>query len=88
MRREVDSGDELWCGRVDRMAHDLPFIVEIQSWMYHASLIDVTADAKRISALRSAGFVVAEIKDSTVWTRPREVVSTVREGRLAASGVA
>jgi hypothetical protein len=89
LRQLIDArGDELWCGRVDRRAPDVPFIVEIQSWMYHPSLIDRAADHHRIAALRAGGFVVTEIKDSTVWQHPSEVVRAVRDGRRAAAKIA
>jgi hypothetical protein len=76
MRREVDSGDERWTGRVDRRADDMPLIIEIQSETYHTSLVDAAADAGRVAQLRADGFEVVEVTDTMVWQRPNEVASS------------
>jgi very-short-patch-repair endonuclease len=73
MRRQVDSGSEEWCGRVDFRDERLPLIVEVQSERYHAALVDRAADAARRARLEGAGFVVAEVWDTDVWHRPRLV---------------
>lgn len=81
LRRQVDSGDdEYWTGRVDFRHATLPLIVEIQSEAYHSSLVDTAADATRMETLRAGGFVVVEIADTTVWTRPDAVVAALRDG--------
>lgn len=73
MRRQVDSGGELWVGRVDFRHATLPLIVEIQSAAYHSALLDRQADRRRREALEAAGFVVVELTDEQVWSRPWEV---------------
>lgn len=78
MRRQVDSGADVWTGRVDFRHESLPVIVEVQSEMYHAALSDRLADQCRITALRTAGFTVVEVWDNTVWSRPAELVMSVR----------
>ena len=73
LRRQVDSGGELWVGRVDFRHPTLPLIVEIQSEMYHSALLDREADRRRLDALADAGFVVVELTDEQVWSRPWEI---------------
>ena len=73
MRRQVDSGGELWVGRVDFRHVRLPLIVEIQSEAHHSALLDREADRRRREALETAGFVVVELTDEQIWTRPWEV---------------
>lgn len=81
MRRQVNLGDGLrWIGRVDFVATDLPFVVEVQSERFHTSLIDRQLDADRLAALRRAGFVVVELTDAQVWLDRPTVVATIRAG--------
>jgi hypothetical protein len=84
LRRQVDSGGDRWIGRVDFRDPVLPFILEVQSERFHASLIDQQLDGRRLSSLRAGGFVVAEVTDTDVWQRPHVVVAAVQEGRAAA----
>ena len=77
LRRQVDSGGELWVGRVDFRHPTLPLIVEIQSEMYHSALLDRDADRRRREALEAAGFVVVELTDEQVWSRPWEIGPTL-----------
>jgi very-short-patch-repair endonuclease len=89
MRRQVDSGDDRWVGRVDFRADAVPLIVEVQSETYHSSLTDQEDDEARLAALRAAGFVVAEVTDWQVWHRPSEVIDAVRSAlrELSPAGV-
>lgn len=88
LRAQVDSGGEAWTGRVDFRHAVVRFILEVQSERYHGALVDREADRRRIAQLRADGFVVAEVTDSQVWTRPWEVVETVRSGLGAATRLA
>lgn len=88
LRPQVDSGGGHWTGRVDFRHAEVPFVLEVQSERYHRALIDAEADARRLAALRADGFVVAEVTDVDVWTRPRHVVETVRAGIQAARRLA
>lgn len=83
MRRQVDSGADLWVGRVDFRDPRLPLIVEIQSERYHTALTDTRADEVRSAALRDAGFEVIEITEHQVWHRPDEVVRLIEDARRA-----
>lgn len=78
MRRQVDSGGTGWSGRVDFRHEGLPVILEVQSEMYHAALSDRLADQLRIAKLTDAGFTVVEVWDDAVWSRPSELVASVR----------
>lgn len=79
--RQVDVGDERWCGRVDFRDQALPLIVEVDSERYHRALTDVQADRHRQQRIESAGFTVLRITDQQVWHRPGEVVNEVRRAR-------
>ena len=58
---------------------ELPLIVEIQSERFHTSLVARADDVRRIERLRRAGFVVLEISDADVWTRPEAAVAPIAE---------
>ena len=82
LRRQVDVGsDESWIGRVDFADPELPFLLEVQSERFHASLLDRQADADRRARLEAAGFVVVRVSETDVWHYPDEVVEQVRAGR-------
>ena len=70
MRRQVDSGEELWTGRVDFRHVELPVILEVQSEKYHRSLSSTADDAARHIKLERDGFTYTEIWDTDVWARP------------------
>lgn len=88
LRPQIDSGAETWTGRVDFRHQHVRFILEVQSERYHGALVDQEADRRRIAQLRADGFVVAEVTDIQVWTRPWEVVEIVRSGLGAAARLA
>jgi very-short-patch-repair endonuclease len=77
-RRQVDLGGDHWDGRVDLVADRAPVIVEVQSERFHTALLDRESDAIRRAHLESDGYVVVEVTDVEVWTRPNEVRSRVR----------
>jgi very-short-patch-repair endonuclease len=81
MRRQVDSGGDEWCGRVDFRDQVLPLIVEIQSERYHTALVDKATDAARRAKLEAAGFIVVEVWDTDVWHRPQLVNERVAAER-------
>jgi very-short-patch-repair endonuclease len=78
LRRQVDSGNEDWSGRVDFRHESLPLVVEVQSELHHTALSNRDDDAARRLRLEAAGFTVVEVWDDAVWTRPNEVVASVR----------
>jgi very-short-patch-repair endonuclease len=89
-RRQVDLGDDEWCGRVDYLHPVLPLVAEIQSERYHAALVDRAADARRRARLEAAGLEVVEVWDTDVFHRPqhvRDVIATA-ERRLRGAAAA
>ncbi|UDY37948.1 type IV toxin-antitoxin system AbiEi family antitoxin domain-containing protein [Dermatobacter hominis] len=81
VERQVDVGcDHAWTGRVDLRVVGLPVVVEVQSNMYHASLINRQADAARRSALEAAGFVWVELWEDDVWGHPWVLAPKVQAG--------
>lgn len=81
MRRQVDLGDERWCGRVDFMAPDLPLVLEVDSETYHAALSSQADDTARQARLEAAGFLVVRATDDETWHRPSVIVERVRAAR-------
>jgi very-short-patch-repair endonuclease len=81
MRRQVDSGDGQWVGRVDFRDRELPLVAEINSEKHHTSLVDRAADAARTAALEAAGFTVLVFWDTQVWHDPDTVAAQVAAAR-------
>ena len=84
MRRQIDSGGEQWSGRVDFRDQELPFVLEVMSEAFHAALSYERDDKVRREKLEADGFVVKEIWDTDVWTRPDLVVKIIELGRREA----
>lgn len=84
LRRQVDSGGEVWTGRVDFRDREVPLVVEVQCERWHSALVDVAADAARRERLEADGFVVVEVWDHDVWHDPASVIAAVRVGRADA----
>jgi hypothetical protein len=79
---QIDLGDEVsWIGRVDSRCADMPLAIEIQSDRYHVAPLDVEADARRIAALRAAGFEVLPLTEHEVWHDQAQVLRKWREAR-------
>ena len=83
-RRQVDSGGEMWAGRVDFRHEFHPVIVEVQSQRYHGSLSSEQDDKIRRAKLEAAGFIVAEVWDNDLWYAPDEARRIVQAAVLAA----
>jgi very-short-patch-repair endonuclease len=88
LRRQVDSGGDLWVGRVDFRDPDHPLVVEVQSERYHSALVDTRHDERRLAALRAAGFEVVEVTDWELFHRPDEVVARIRAARRGLMAIA
>jgi len=83
--RQVDVGDEHeWIGRVDMLDRALQFILEIDSELYHGSILERRLDEERTGRLEVAGFLVRRVREFDVWHHPLRVVEIVRDGRRAA----
>ena len=72
--RQQDVGGQDWIGRVDFLDRDNRLVVEVDSDLYHSSLLDEAADAARDAALADAGYSVLRINEHELWHRPDEVV--------------
>ena len=72
--RQRDVGGTDWIGRVDFLDPATRRILEIDSELYHLSLLDEAADASRDAALKDAGYTVVRIEEHDVWHCPDEVV--------------
>jgi len=78
-RRQIDSGGELWAGRVDFRHRVHPIIIEVQSEKFHGALSFRRDDEIRRAKLEAAGFVVGEVWDQQLWHRPDEARAVVLE---------
>jgi hypothetical protein len=87
-RRQIDSGGELWAGRVDFRHRVRPVIIEVQSERYHGALSFRRDDAARRAKLEAAGFVVAEVWDRQLWHAPWEARAIVESVLARATDVA
>ncbi len=78
VERQVDlGGEESWTGRVDFLVVGLPIIIEVQSELHHAALVDRVADDARRARLEADGFTVVELWDTEVWSHPSVAVARV-----------
>jgi very-short-patch-repair endonuclease len=85
LRRQVNKGSQTnWIGRIDLVDEELPLIVEVQSELFHGSVLDQRRDDERIAALRAAGHEVVEVWETNVWRDAAGVVRDIEEGRSRA----
>ena len=84
--RQVVVGDVTGViGRVDFARRHPAVIVEIQSELYHRSLLDQGRDTERIARLRAEGWIVVEIQEFDVWHRRTAVVGAIHGALLMAN---
>lgn len=76
-RRQVDLGDDAWCGRVDFLIEATTVVVEVQSDRHHTALTDVVADGERKAALEAAGFTVIEVWENDLWHAPEAAIERI-----------
>jgi very-short-patch-repair endonuclease len=89
LRRQVDSGDQEWIGRVDFAVEGTNRVVEVLSQRYHGSVLDRRADERRVLRLTEAGFDVLTLWDSEVWNeadRVRDLLAAFSRGGLNPEG--
>ena len=80
-RRQVNAGDEHeWIGRIDLVAVDRPFLVEVDSDLHHSALSDVERDRERVRRLRSAGWEVLQLTETQVWHESQDCVRLLVAG--------
>jgi hypothetical protein len=71
LERQIDIGDEDWIGRIDLVDRRCDAVLEVQSELYHGSLLDQERDAEGKRRLEAAGCTFGEVIDFDVWHRPR-----------------
>jgi very-short-patch-repair endonuclease len=81
MRRQVHVGGSRPLGRIDEIDEELPFIVQLDSALYHGALIDQEEDERQRLALEAAGYTVRRFTDEDCFHRPDYVLRTVRDVR-------
>ena len=87
-RRQIDSGGEMWAGRVDFRHRVYPVIIEVQSERFHGALSFRRDDEARRTKLEAAGFVVAEVWDRQLWHARDEARAIVHAALWRARGAA
>jgi very-short-patch-repair endonuclease len=70
LRRQVNTGDDDWIGRVDFLIEGTNKVIEVLSQRYHGSLLDRLADEERFIRLNAAGYLVLTLWDVDVWGNP------------------
>lgn len=85
LERQVDVGDHMWIGRVDLLDRGRRLIVEVQSDLFHGSLVDQRHDAERLARLRAAGWTVLEVSEHEVCIARRSSSSASRAPVVAVS---
>ncbi len=84
LERQVDIGDSnSWIGRVDLADRKLRVLVEVQSDLFHGSVLDQRNDRVRLARLRAAGWIAIEVRQFDIWHRPERVIEAI--GRARAS---
>jgi hypothetical protein len=86
LRREVNVGDSKgWIARLDAYDDGATTDFEVDSFRYHAALLDQRADAERDRRLRAAGIAVVRFDEFRLWHRGSEVKAEMwaarQEGR-------
>ncbi|MFN7147884.1 MAG: DUF559 domain-containing protein [Microthrixaceae bacterium] len=84
LRRQVDVGEDEWIGRMDFVGDERALVVEIDSEIHHAALLDVQRDESITARLKAAGWDVLRLREDDVWNRSRWTVGQLREAWWAA----
>ena len=85
LEAQVDLGDDDWIGRVDLVDRELRIVVEVQSDLHHASVLDRRRDAERRARLEQAGWRVVEVWQHDIWHKPWMAVAAIGRARAAAA---
>jgi very-short-patch-repair endonuclease len=78
LRRQVDLGDDEWIGRMDFVAVERRLVVEVDSEIHHAALLDRRRDLDRTRRLVAAGWSVRRYTEDDLWNRGTWVVDDLR----------
>ena len=85
MVRQCLVGGDAVIGRSDHRDRHLPLVVEVNSVAFHSTPTDRRTDEHRYASLVAARFTVVVVWEDDLWSRPRDVLLAVREGRARAS---
>jgi very-short-patch-repair endonuclease len=84
LRRQVEVGVDDWVGRMDFVGLERALVVEVDSEIHHAALLDVRRDRSVTRRLESAGWHVLRLREDDVWNRGAWVVDRLERAWWAA----
>jgi very-short-patch-repair endonuclease len=84
LRRQVDVGDDEWIGRMDFVGDERALVVEVDSEIHHAALLDTQRDESITARLEAAGWDVLRLREDDVWNRSRWTIDQLRNAWWAA----
>ena len=84
LRRQVDVGDDEWIGRMDFVGDERALVVEIDSEIHHAALLDSQRDESITARLEAAGWDVLRLREDDIWNRSRWTIDQLRDAWWAA----
>ncbi len=84
LRRQIEVGDDEWIGRMDFVGDERALVVEIDSEIHHAALLDVRRDESITARLEEAGWHVLRLREDDVWNRGGWTVDQLRDAWWAA----
>ena len=84
LRRQVDVGDDDWVGRMDFVGSERALVVEVDSALHHAALLDVRRDESVTRRLEASGWLVLRLSEDDLWNRGAWVVEQLERAWWAA----
>jgi len=84
LRRQVEVGDDDWVGRMDFVGRERALVVEVDSALHHAALLDVRRDDSVTRRLEAAGWHVLRLSEDDLWNRGAWVVDQLERAWWAA----
>ncbi len=84
MKAQTVVGGDRPIGRTDFRDIDLAMVAEVNSLTFHSTPSDRDADRRRYGQLLGAGFAVAVVWETDLFSNPTDVLRTVAEARAAA----
>ncbi len=85
LRRQINVGDDDgWIGRLDFVGKERALVVEIDSELHHAALLDTRRDESITLRLELAGWNVLRLREDDLWNRSTRTVDQLRTAWWAA----
>ena len=79
LRRQINVGDaDGWVGRMDFVGETRALVVEVDSEMHHAALLDTRRDESLTARLEDAGWHVLRVREDDLWNRSTSVVDRLQ----------